>query len=249
MEFAMTIEPEALEKLREKHRRWLSRLGIIDKPWLILGSAPSPTIPPNLIGYCARVDVNNAGKTANALGLPPADLTFRKRKKSWEEHPYVRTRGLLWLHTKSIWVMYLKLLAMPQVRYKSLMRATKAEREAIVDAVSGGLPPDIGEVGKVTNGVAALCYALFMGVPSVTLAGFSVTKMGHSYDDKARIRRQIAEDTFVLTQLRDRGNVFTTELELSEHIGLPFIRDKGDLAVKPGTPIGPDRRQRTSAQT
>ncbi len=38
----MTIEPEALEKLREKHRRWLSRLGIIDKPWLILGSAPSP---------------------------------------------------------------------------------------------------------------------------------------------------------------------------------------------------------------
>ncbi|WP_437417048.1 hypothetical protein [Sinorhizobium meliloti] len=245
----MSIEPEALEKLREKHRRWLSRLGIIDKPWLILGSAPSPTIPPDLIGYCARVDVNNAGKTANALGLPPADLTFRKRKKSWEEHPYVRTRGLLWLHTKPIWVMYLKLLAMPHVRYKSLMRATKPEREAIVDAVSGGLPADIGEVGKVTNGVAALCYALFMGVPSVTLAGFSVTKMGHSYDDKGKTRRQIAEDTFVLTQLRDRGNVFTTELELSEHIGLPFIRDKGDLAVRPGAPIGPDRRQRTSAQT
>ncbi|WP_027997459.1 hypothetical protein [Sinorhizobium arboris] len=245
----MTIEPEALEKLREKHRRWLSRLGILDKPWLILGSAPSPTIPPDLIGYCARVDVNNAGKTANALGLPPADLTFRKRKKSWEEHPHVRTRGLLWLHTKPIWVMYLKLLAMPHVRYKSLMRATKDEREAIVDIVSGGLPSDIGEVGKVTNGVAALCYALFMGVPSVTLAGFSVTKMGHSYDDKGKTRRQIAEDTYVLTQLRDRGNVFTTESELSEHIGLPFVRDKGDIAGKPGTPIGPDRRQRTSAQT
>ncbi|RVK33123.1 hypothetical protein [Sinorhizobium meliloti] len=245
----MTIEPEALEKLREKHRRWLSRLGIIDKPWLILGSAPSPTIPPDLIGHCARVDVNNAGKTANALGLPPAELTFRKRKKSWEEHPYVRTRGLLWLHTKPIWVMYLKLLAMPQVRYKSLMRATKVEREAIVDAVSGGLPSDIGEVGKVTNGVAALCYALFMGVPTVTLAGFSVTKMGHSYNDKGKTRRQIAEDTFVLTQLRDRGNVFTTELELSEHIGLPFVRGKGDIAGKPGASIGPDRRQRTSAQT
>ena len=227
----MTIEPDAL------------------KPWLVLGSAPSPTIPPDLIGYCARVDVNNSGKTANALSLPPADLTFRKRKKSWEEHPYVRTRGLLWLHTKPLWFMYLKLLTMPQVRYKSLMRATKDEREAIVDVVSGGLPPDTGELGKVTNGVAAVCYGLFMGVPSVTLAGFSVTKMGHSYDDKGRIRRQIAEDTFVLTRLRERGNVFTTELELSEHIGLPFVRDRGDLAGHMGGSTGSDQIQRKSAQT
>jgi hypothetical protein len=113
------------------------------------------------------------------------------------------------------------------------MRATKAEREAIVDVVSGGLPSDIGEVGHVTNGVAALCYALFMGVPSVTLAGFSITRMGHSYDDKGKIRRQIAEDTFVLTRLKDRGNVFTTELDLSEHVGLPFVRDGSGVAAQP----------------
>ncbi|MCA1440209.1 hypothetical protein I6F07_08270 [Ensifer sp. IC4062] len=245
----MRIEPDALETLREKHRRWLSRLGILDRPWLILGSAPSPTIPPDLIGHCARVDINNSGKTANALGLPPADLTFRKRKKPWDEHPYVRTRGLLRLHTKPLWVMYLQLLAKPHVRYKSLVRATKVEREAIVDIVSGGVPSDIGEVGKVTNGVAALCYALFTGVPSATLAGFSVTKMGHSYDDKGKIRRQIAEDTFVLTRLRDRGNVFTTELELSEHIGLPFVRGRGDIVGNTGGSIGRERLQRKSAQT
>jgi hypothetical protein len=225
----MAIEPDGLETLRENHRRWLSRLGILDRPWLILGSAPSPTIPPELIGYCARVDVNNSGKTANALGLPPADLTFRKKKKSWEEHPYVRTRGLLWLHTRPLWSMRLKLLLRPNVQYKSLMRATKGEREAIVDAVSGGLPADVGEVGKVTNGVAALCYGLFLGVPSITLAGFSLMKMGHSYDDKGKIRRQIAEDTVVLTRLRSRGNVFTTEAELSEHIGLPLVRSGEDV--------------------
>ncbi len=174
----MAIEPDGLELLRQNHRRWLSRLGILDKPWLILGSAPSPTIPPELIGYCARVDVNNSGKTANALGLPPADLTFRKKKKSWEEHPYVRTRGLLWLHTRPLWFMRLMLLLRPHVQYKSLMRATKGEREAIVDAVSGGLPADVGDVGKVTNGVAALCYGLFLGVPSITLAGFSLIENG-----------------------------------------------------------------------
>nr|WP_244560101.1 hypothetical protein [Ensifer aridi] len=109
------------------------------------------------------------------------------------------------------------------------MRATKGEREAIVDAVSGGLPADVGDVGKVTNGVAALCYGLFLGVPSITLAGFSLSKMGHSYDDKGKIRRQIAEDTVVLTRLRSRGNVFTTEAELSEHIRLPLVRSGEDV--------------------
>lgn len=228
----MALDPGALEALREKHRHWLSQLGILDRPWLILGSAPSPTIPPDLIGHCARVDINNSGKTANALGLPPADLTFRKRRKSWAEHPHVRTRGLLWLHNKPLWWMHLELLAKPHVHYKSLMRATRAEREAMVVAVSGGLPSDIGEVGKVTNGVAALCYALFMGVPSVTLAGLSITKMGHSYDDKGRFRKQIAEDTFVLTRLKERGDVFTTELDLSETVGLPLVRDKGGLSAE-----------------
>ncbi|WP_234818545.1 hypothetical protein [Sinorhizobium fredii] len=224
----MTNEP-TLEALRESHRLWLSQLGILDRPWLIFGSAPCPTIPSDLIGYCARVDVNNSGKTANALGLPPADLTFRKRKKSWQEHPYVRTRGLLWLHRRPLWVMHLKLLLKPNVRYKSLMRATKAEREAIVNIVSGGVPCDVGEVGKVTNGVAALCYGLFVGVPSITLAGFSLTQMGHSYNDNGKVRRQIAEDTFVLTRLRNRGNVFTTELELSEQVGLPLVRSSSTI--------------------
>ncbi|MBM3094317.1 hypothetical protein GFB56_26595 [Ensifer sp. T173] len=225
----MTSEIATIETLRESHRHWLSSLGILDTPWLIFGSAPGPTLPPDLIEYCARVDVNNSGKTANALGLPPADLTFRKRKKSWGEHPYVRTRGLLWLHRRPLWVMHMKLLLKPSVRYKSLMRATKAEREAIVNFVSGGVPGDVGDVGKVTNGVAALCYGLFVGVPSVTLTGFSLTQMGHSYNDKGKVRRQIAEDTFVLTRLRDRGNIFTTESELSEETGLPFVRNRGDI--------------------
>ncbi len=228
----MANDPDALEKLRQRHRRWLAQLGILDRPWLILGSAPSPTIPPGLIGHCARVDINNAGKTANALGLPPADLTFRKRRKSWDEHPHVRTRGLLWLHNKPLWWMHLELLAKPHVRYGSLMRATKAEREAMVTAVSGGLPAGIGAVGKVTNGVAATCYALFMGVPSVTLAGFSTTRMGHSYDDKGRPRKQIAEDSYLLKRLKGRGNVFTTELDLSEHVGLPIVGERSDVAAR-----------------
>ncbi|MDQ0322870.1 hypothetical protein QO002_005076 [Pararhizobium capsulatum DSM 1112] len=226
----MITQPDHLQSFRTEHRRWLVNLGILDKPWLLFGSAPDPTLPEDILRHCARVDINNSGKMANMLGLPPADLTFRKKKKSWEEHPFVRTRGLLWLHTRPLWIMRVKLLFKPSVQYKSLMRATKSDREAIVQLVSGGLPADVGDVGKVTNGVAALCYALYMGVPSVTLSGFSLTKMGHSYNDKGSVRRQIEEDTFVLTQLRNRGNVFTTERELSEHVGIPLARTYTDIS-------------------
>jgi hypothetical protein len=226
------MDAEHLQTLRNDHRRWLTKLGILDRPWLVLGSAPQPTLPADIVAHCARMDVNNAGKTAEILGLPPADLTFRKRKKSWEEHPNVRTRGLLWLHTRPLWVMRLKLLTMPSVRYQSLKRATKEEREAIVDHVCGGMPGDIGETGHVTNGVAALCYALFMGVPSVTLAGFSLTSMGHSYNDKGSTRRQIAEDTYVLQKLKDRADVFTTEQGLADHIGIRRVTRFEDI---PGT--------------
>ena len=213
---------EDLDQLRKKHQAWLRKLGILDKPWLVLGSAPNPTLPPDLLKRFARVDVNNSGKTAAMLGLPPADLTFRKQRKSWREHPFVRTRGLLWLHRRPIWLMHLKLILRPTVRYKSLMKATKAERQAIVEAVCGPMPEGVGELGKVTNGVAAVCYGLFVGVPSVTLAGFSLTTMGHHYNSKNSKRRQIEEDRYVLMQLCKRGDIFTTEAELSEHSGLPM---------------------------
>ncbi|PYE32489.1 hypothetical protein C8J35_10776 [Rhizobium sp. PP-F2F-G38] len=227
------MDTEELQALRETHRRWLTKLKILDKPWLVLGSAPHPTLPPDIVAHCARMDVNNAGKTANMLGLPAADVTFRKRKKSWEEHPDVRTRGLLWLHTRPLWVMRLKLLMKPSVRYHSLMRATKEEREAIVEHMCGGLPGDIGETGHVTNGVAALCYALFVGVPSVTLAGFSLTVMGHSYNEKGSTRRQIAEDTYVLSKLRERPDVFTTEQGLSDSIGIRHVYGLQDILEIP----------------
>lgn len=223
------MNTQELQALRETHRRWLAKLKILDRPWLILGSAPNPTLPTDIVAHCARMDVNNAGKTANMLGLPAADLTFRKRKKSWEEHPDVRTRGLLWLHTRPLWVMRLKLLMKPSVRYRSLMRATKEEREAIVDHVCGGMPTDIGETGHVTNGVAALCYALFMGVPSATLAGFSLTVMGHSYNEKGSTRRQIDEDAYVLSKLRERPEVFTTEEGLSASIGIRHVARLEDI--------------------
>ncbi|WP_394891358.1 hypothetical protein ACG873_08720 [Mesorhizobium sp. AaZ16] len=208
------------DDFRDRQREWLDGLGVLNRPWLILGSAPSPILPEALLRSHARVDINNAGRTAQQLGLGDADLTFRKKTKPWSEHPTLRTRGLIWYHTAPVMLLYLRLLLLPRVHVNTIMRIKRAERDTIVRAVAGISPRGVGDRGKVTNGVAALCYGLFVGVPEIVLAGFSLSKDGHSYNDVNRPRRQVEEDTLVLSQLRDRSEILTTEPSVAETIGI-----------------------------
>ncbi len=207
-------------KFREEQRRWLASLGLLDRPWLIMGSAPSPTLPPELLKTHARVDINNSGRTADELGLGPADLTFRKKTKPWSEHPALRTRGLIWYNTVPAFMLRLRLLGLPQARVGKIMRATRANREAIVRHVAEASLREVGDRNKVTNGVAALCYALYVGVPEIVLAGLSLSKDGHSYNQANRTRIQVEEDAFVLARLKDRPNIFTTEPDLAADTGI-----------------------------
>ena len=48
------------------------------------------------------------------------------------------------------------LLGLPQARVGKIMRAKRSEREAIVELIANVSPLEIGDRGKVTNGVAAL---------------------------------------------------------------------------------------------
>lgn len=209
---------------RERQRQWLSELGILDKPWLILGAAPSPTIPDGILSSHARVDINNAGLTAQSLGLGRADLTFRKKSKSWEEHPTLSSRGLLWYHRRPTWMLKAQLLMMPKVHVDSVMRVTRTERDAVVDIVAGKGVRSTGDIGKATNGIAAVCYALFMGVPEIVLCGISLSKQGHSYTDFVKKRLQVSEDALVLSRLKTRPELFTTEADLAAEAGIKLWR-------------------------
>lgn len=208
-----------LETIRDRHRLWLQGLGILDRPWLILGSAPNPAVPAALAARSARIDINNAGRTAAAMGLGPADLTLRTEKKSWTEHPDLDTRALLWVHRRPL-LMRWELWRQSRARIDELRRWTAEEREAIVDAVIGDAVAGTGKWGKATTGVAAICYGLFVGVPQIVVAGFSVDQAGHSYDTLNRARRQVDEDLFVLERVRDRPELSTTETDLAERAGL-----------------------------
>jgi hypothetical protein len=207
-------------EFRSRQRKWLSGLGIVDRPWLILGAAPSPTMPEGIFSTHARVDINNAGLTARSLGLGPADLTIRKKSKSWAEYPDLNTRGLLWYNTSPTWLLRLQLLTRPRVRVGSIMTFKRSDRDGIVEMLAGESLQGAGDIGKATNGVAGLCYALFVGVPQIVLCGISLSKQGHSYNELARKRLQVSEDAFVLSKLKDRPEVFTTEPGLAAEAGI-----------------------------
>ncbi|TCU14637.1 hypothetical protein [Rhizobium sullae] len=225
------VTEQRLLELKRRHTAWLDKLGIRHRPWLIFGSAPNPTIADEFIELCARVDVNNSGRTAEMLGFGRADLTIRKRRKSWLEHPRLNTRGLVWFHTAPTAIMRLQLLLKPHVRVGTLQKLTKDERNAIMNEIVGPIPEGIGKIGKATNGVAAICYGLFLGAPSIVVSGMSVTKMGHSYNEVGKTRKQIDEDIYALTKLSAYPNLFTTEAELSEITGMTLIQNATELSA------------------
>lgn len=225
----LRFDPDAL---RERHRRWLSALGILDRPWLILGSAPRPTLPGDLVSRAARIDINNAGRTAAALGLGPADLTIRTHRKSWAEHPDLDTKALLWTHSWPTIVMRWQLSKQKRAKVGLLRRWTRTEREAIVDLVIGTQVTGVGSLGKATTGIAAACYGLFVGAPEIVLSGISVDAPGHSYDERGRPRLQVEEDLFVIERIRCEPRLWTTETSFSAVTGVRLWSGSEERAAR-----------------
>lgn len=214
----------SIDRFKARRSRWLGELGLLDRPWLILGAAPDPCVPQTLLRTHGRIDINNAGKTAAGLGLGRADLTFRASKKSWQEHDRLDTRGLIWLRDRPTRFPRLYLVDKPYLHIDRVSALTRLDRDEIVRLVSGISLAEIGDLGKVSNGVAAACYGLFFGVPDVVLAGISLTQTGHSYDRLGRQRLQVEEDRIILTHFAGDPRVSTTEPELASATGLRLRR-------------------------
>lgn len=202
---------------------WFASLGLTERPWLILGSGPEPTVPRELLAAHARVDINNVGRTAQAMGLGRADLTIRAKRKSWTEHTALDTHGLLWIHDLPTPLLRAILAFKPHRHVGTVRPIGKQERDRLVAEVSGVALDGVGAWGKVTNGVAAICMGLALGAPRIVVAGMSLSKSGHSYDALGRTRRQVDEDRIVLESLRHRAELWTTERDLAAEAGLQLV--------------------------
>jgi hypothetical protein len=173
-----------------------------------------------VVSESVRIDINNAGRTAVSLGLGRAGLTIRAHRKSWEEHPHLDSRGMLWVSDyPTLWMRW-QLSRRKQAHVDHVMSWHRRERDRIVEFVVGEPMLGVGDYGKATNGIAAACYGLFVGVPRIVLAGISAGMPGHSYDSLDRPRRQIEEDIFVLERIGRRRELMTTEATLAAAVGM-----------------------------
>ena len=210
----------SLDKIRDEHRQWLGEHGLLDRPWFVLGSAPEPTIPPDLGDRAALICINNVGVTAARLGLPPADLTFRNKNKEWATLAGCKVPLVLWVCDRNPFQIFLKRLRIrAQLGEIRVMR--RADREHVYTHMLKVGASELDEIGKPSTGVFAVLYALFVGIPEIILGGMSMDKQGYSHAFKRARMMHGAEDRFALeTIARHYSCVTTTEATVAEATGL-----------------------------
>ncbi len=219
-----------MEQLFADHRRWVDQhIGNPEKPWFILCSAPSPTVPQHIPDDTIFVCVNSSGLTAHNLGLRFPDLTIRAEKKPWKEIYGLQSNALLWISKKSI--LFRRLRNPTSFRHKvnAVRRIGFHDRDNIMRYILKNNFPAHGAENKPSNGLFALSYALICGATHVTLAGFSLTESGHSYNVFGKHRKHIGPDKAGLISIANSFNVSTTEKHLSDITGLKLYGSKSEF--------------------
>jgi hypothetical protein len=213
------------DKVREDHRRWLAHHGLLDRPWFVLGSAPHPNIPHELLNDAALICINNSGITTSRLGMRPADLTFRNKSKEWKTIEGIKVPLLVWV-CKPWQVWWKRFLISRKTELGEIRVMRRKERKHIGEAILRE-PNRVGEIGKPSTGIFAALYGLFVGIPEIVLGGFSMDKKGYAYQTERMRMLHRNDDQFALeTIAKHYPNVSTTEHVVAEATGVPLYLEK-----------------------
>lgn len=218
----------SLERVRNEHRRWLTRHGLLYRPWFVLASAPEPTIPSDITRHAAIICVNNAGLTATRIGLPSAELTISSRHKDWTPAEHLSLPLLLWVTNDTLW-MYLrkrlKIAVVSRKQFETRRHLRKTVRRGIEASLLGDEIQRIGKKHKPSTGIFAVLYGIFVGVPEIILSGFSIDTEGYSYGSLPGLQLHRDEDRFAMRMMAScYPSVRTTEIEVAKRTGIPLYR-------------------------
>jgi hypothetical protein len=188
------------DDLRPAVERWRRLVERPQRDWLILGSAPRPTLPDQMPDDIVLACINNSGRTAAGLGLKQPDLTIRAQRKAWDDIAGLASGAVIWISRRPLLRERLSNPASWRHRAGRWCRMSERERARMLEACLG-LPIPAHGLAQPTNGVVAIVLALACGARRVIVSGISLTEDGHSYNDRNEVRKQVEPDRIALAQI------------------------------------------------
>ncbi|MCE7028117.1 hypothetical protein [Jiella avicenniae] len=202
------------------NQRWLDIHGLARRPWFVLGSAPSPTMPQKLPEDTVFAYVKFAGRSAKKHGLPDGDITLAT---SWDEARWsdLQLSLVLRVRNKSSWrVFFSRMASKPSDRECDLL---SHERDDYVLQAMGSRFREVGEHVRPSSALTMIAFALVHDIPEIIIAGISLDQTGHEYNDLNLQRKHGAEDRAALQAAASRHHhVSTTEPRLAAATGIPL---------------------------
>ena len=205
------------------------------KTWVILGSAPTPTIPHSKIADSTLVCVNASGLVASKSRLPVPDLTIMSgymavpprneiEKTTRNAISGLNTKGLVWIDRGCTFADAKARLENLDYGYETATVFTHEQRSQIVKQITGADLANQSGDRKISTGLFAVCFALYRGASEVILSGISLSTGGYDYCQLPKERKHSLPDQTAISKLLEANlPVKTSEKALSDQTGLPLV--------------------------
>ncbi len=202
------------DRLRLHFARIPTDLPRLSGPCLVLGSAPSPVLPPGLDASWRLVTVNASQVSAATLGLPAPAVTVISGQMLGQKPANVEAKRVLAGHSTGAIIFIERGFSMAEARaqfsamkyrYAGIHPLSFHQREKMVRQIlKADYGPGSGEK-KISTGLFAAVLALYLGGAPVVMSGFSLKNDGHAYNSQGHRREHKETDTRVLAIIRDAG--------------------------------------------
>lgn len=205
-------------------------------PCLVLGSAPTSSLPANFDSSWMFWSVNASQVAAEKWGIGKPHVTIMSAHMLG--HSAVNIEGKHALRNGSTGLLVLTADDMERVNltqhrlreinynYESIIVLSPAQRAKIARRAAGTHIMLLGGERKSSTGIFAAALALYLGNKPVVLSGFSLSEGGHAYSASAHPRKHVAADKFALGRLvSNNSELSTSDAAFSIESGLALHRN------------------------
>lgn len=205
----------------------------IDRPVLVVGSAPVSTMPAGFGSHFMVMTINGSQSVAAGWGVEAPDVTFMQFNQVEGTNPNAvavrrvlagrRTKRLCVIRWKHDRERLMRGLRAFDYHADEVVIVGRFARMALFQRVIGRPNLERTNEQKYSNGVTAVLYALESGAPAVIITGIDPSSSGHVYNDLGLRRLHASTDLAVLLELSQRGlPLYTADQHVAGATGLPL---------------------------